>query len=323
MENARIDYPNDLITWTFLEIKNRKSYKERACCCLLKFKFTYNIRCPLQTAWVDLSTLRIDGGIQQLKDRLNAVLQFYYFVACIEKYIFIDTKAIDAFKQKYKLADLFALGDYLRHYFSLESFIKRYEETPLDIEQIYNEPTDENIDRLMAFLMIHMGVQEEVARYPSGYDTFIAKQNHQLFSKSPSVFDGYKIIRRAVNTHYLIRGVAGHKFIDYLENYCDQSVTNGYLRLFDFESLSLEVIQYIDVFKNSKKIFEDLLNQEICETIDTADSLISAPFPVVFVSSSKKIEEYSEEFRSREPLKLGGRNTYGGNRQSAQPKTLA
>src|ERR1700733_6291847 len=84
--------------------------------------------------------------INTLKERLNATVQFYYFILCIQKYIFIDGAEIERFKEENNLDGRYAVGDYIEHFFSFESFLEKLRKEEFNVEAIYNSPSPGNIN---------------------------------------------------------------------------------------------------------------------------------------------------------------------------------
>ena len=92
--------------------------------------------------------------IKDLKERLDATIQFYYFILCIQKDIFINSEGIDKFKNEHNLVGTANLRDYIEHYFSFENFLEKIRIAKLDIEWIFQHPSEENIDKLIDFVKI-------------------------------------------------------------------------------------------------------------------------------------------------------------------------
>lgn len=249
--------------------------------------------------------------INTLKERLNAALQFYYFILCIQKYIFIDGAEMEHFKKENNLDGYYAFGDYIEHYFSFENFLEKLRKTGFNIEDIYNSPSAENINKLIEFVKISKDSQEIVKRYPSGEDNFIAKRDYHLFTPhkhAPECEVYYDGIGK-----YLFSNNSGYTFAHYFEQYYKtyrrvQEKDEQTLAFFpDFEAFHTKVLPYIEALKDRIALCNTLLDADDKEFVplNKSDALLTKPFPVVFVTEAKTLEVINDEYRSRIPLKLG------------------
>lgn len=249
--------------------------------------------------------------INTLKARLNATIQFYYFTLCIQKYIFIDGAEMERFKTENNLDGLYPVGDYIEHYFSFEHFLEKIRTTGFNIEEIYNSPSPENINKLIEFVRISKNSQENVERYPSGKDNFIAKRDYNFFTPQKPK-PGYDVQYNEMG-EYLFSNKSNYTFAHYVEQYyktyrCVQEKGEQALASFpDFEGFHTKVLPYIEALKNRIELCNTLLDTDNNEFVphNKSDQLLTKPFPVVFVTEAKTLEPFHDEYRSRVPLKLG------------------
>jgi GTP-binding protein len=61
----------------------------------------------------------------------------------------IDGVEMERFKKKNTLDGYYAFGDYIKHFFSFENFLEKLRKVQFNIEEIYNSPSPENINKLM------------------------------------------------------------------------------------------------------------------------------------------------------------------------------
>ena len=250
-------------------------------------------------------------AINTLKERLNATIQFYYFILCIQKYIFIDGAEMERFKKENNLDGHYAVGDYIEHFFSFENFLEKLRKTGFNIEEIYNSPSSENINKLIEFVKISKNSQENVKRYPSGEDNFIAKCDYHFFTPHQPEL-GCEVHYDEMGG-YLFSNNSGYTFAHYLEKYYQtydrvQKKGNGALALFPgFEEFHIKVLPYIDAMKDRVQLCNTLLTADDNEFVphNKGDELITTPFPAVLVTEAKTLEIFCDEYRSRVPLKLG------------------
>lgn len=263
----------------------------------------------LRQLGVDVSNVITPDEINTFIERLDAAVQFYYFIACIEKHIFIDTQEMSRFKSDNKLSGDYAVGDYLKHYFSFENLIENIRKNKLNIEHIYNNPTPENINDLLDVMTIRNGSTETVERYWAKADKFIAKSDYHFFS-SKETKTACEIRANEIGG-YLFTNTSGYRLEDYLEQYYKNfridKGRSGIINLPSFKGFHDKVVTYIDALKDRSQLCKTLLAGAANEFIayDNSDELNVNPFPVVFVTKAKSIEKFQNEFRSKVPLKLG------------------
>jgi hypothetical protein len=249
--------------------------------------------------------------INALKERLNATIQFYYFILCVQKYIFIDGAEMERFKKENNLDGRYAFGDYIEHYFSFENFLEKIRSTGFNIEEIYNSPSPENINKLIEFVKISKDSQGNVKRYPSGEDNFIAKRDYHFFTPHKHEL-GCKIDYEKMGG-YLFTNNSGYSFSHYLEKYhqsyggIQEEDEENYSTFPNFEKFHTEVLPYVDAMKDRIQLCNTLLDAQDNEFVphNKSDALLTKPFPVVFVTEAKTLEVFHGEYRSRVPLKLG------------------
>jgi hypothetical protein len=265
----------------------------------------------LRQLGIKISAVAPLNEINTLKERLNAAVQFYYFILCIQKYIFIDGAEIERFKKENNLDGYYAVGDYIEHFFSFENFIEKLRKTEFNIEEIYNAPSSENINKLIEFVKISKNSQEQVKRYPSGEDNFIAKRDYHFVTPHKPE-RGYKIHYDKIGG-YLFSNHSNYSFAHYVEKYYQaysraQEKDDENLAFFpNFEEFHTQVLPYIDTLKDRVQLCNTLLDANDNEFIphNKSDKLITEPFPIVFVTEAKTLEVFCNEYRSRVPLKLG------------------
>lgn len=249
--------------------------------------------------------------INLLKEQLNATVQFYYFILCIQKHIWIDGAEMDQFKKENNLNDYYAIGDYLIHFFSFENFLEKIKNTQFNIEEIYKSPSSENINKLLEFIKIQKNVQENVKRYSSEDDNFTAKRDYQFFTTHQHEPE-CKVYYEKMGG-YLFSNFSGYTFAHYLEKHYQahtsvQDNEDNNLAIFpDFEAFHAQVLPYIEALKDRIQLCNTLLDAQDNDFVpyNKNDELITKPFPVVFVSEAKTLEAFHDEYRSRAPLKLG------------------
>lgn len=247
--------------------------------------------------------------INALKERLNASVQFYYFILCIQKYIFIDVAEMERFKKENNLDDFFAFRDYIQHYFSFENFIEKIRRTGFKIEEIYNSPSSENLNKLIEFVKISKGSQEYVKR-DSAEDDFIAQRDYHFFTQDQHEL-GCKINYDTMNSYLFTN--SGFSFDYYLQIYhqsysgIQDNDEDNALNVPDFKQFHEEVLPYIEALKDRIRLCYTLLDADDHDFVpyDKSNALCTKPFPVVFVTEAKTLEEFHDEYRSRTPLKLG------------------
>ncbi|RUQ85347.1 hypothetical protein [Legionella septentrionalis] len=248
--------------------------------------------------------------INTLRERLHATVQFYYFLMCVQKHIYIHGAAIDEFKKENDLQGDYAAGDYIEHFFSFEAFLEKLKKTQFNMEEIYNSPSFENINKLLDFIKIPKGYQEKIKRNPCGEDNFAAKRDYHFFSSQKP--ESGEVFYEEIGG-YLFTNHPSYSFAYYLERYYQsymraQSKAEVLLNVFpDFENFHSKVLSHIEALQNRITLCKALLDARDEEFIryDEQDELIAKPFPVVFVTEAKTIEEFENEYRSRVPLKLG------------------
>ena len=249
--------------------------------------------------------------INALKERLNATVQFYYFVLCIQKYIFIDGAEIERFKKENNLDGNYAVGDYIKHYFSFENFLEKLRKTGFNIEEIYNSPSSENIDKLKDFVKISKDSQENVKRYPSGEDNFIAKSDYHFFRPDQHKL-GCEVDHDEISGH-LFTNNSGYSLAHYLEQYyktyrqVQEKGEQARASFPNFGQFHAKVLLHIEALKDRIRLCNTLLDADDNEFVphNKSDALLIKPFPVVFVTEAKTLEIFCDEYRSRVPLKLG------------------
>ncbi|KTD37769.1 hypothetical protein Loak_1445 [Legionella oakridgensis] len=247
--------------------------------------------------------------ISVLKERLDATVQFYYFILCIQKYIFIDVSEIERFKKENDLDGYFAVGDYIEHFFSFQNFLEKLRNTQFNMEEIYHSPSPENISKLLVFLKIQKGTQETVKRYPSGEDNFIAKCDYHFFIHEKH--EPTNKVRYEKIGGYLFTNNSSYSFAHYLEEYyrsCSAQDHEDTLAVLpDFEAFHGEVLPYINALKDRIQLCKALLDapDDAFVPYDGNDALITKPFPIIYVTEANTIEAFHAEYRSRLPLKLG------------------
>ena len=249
--------------------------------------------------------------INALKERLNATVQFYYFILCVQKYIFIDAAEMERFKKENNLDGSYAVGDYIEHYFSFENFLERIRSTGFNIEEVYNSPSLENINKLIEFVKISKDSRDNVKRYPSGEDNFIAKRDYHFFT--PNKHEPEYEIHYNEMGGYLFSNNSGYTLAHYFEQYYKtykrvQEKGGQALALFPgFEEFHAKVLPYIEALKDRIQLCNTLLDADNNEFVlhNKSDELITKPFPIVFVTETKTLEVFHDEYRSRAPLKLG------------------
>ncbi len=250
-------------------------------------------------------------AINTLKERLNATVQFYYFILCIQKYIFIDGAEMARFKEENNLDGHYAVSDYIEHFFSFERFLEKLRETGFNVEKIYNSPSSENINKLIEFVKISRDSRENVKRHPSGEDNFTAKRDYHFFT--PHKHELGCEVHYDKMGGYLFANNSGYSLPHYLEKHYQtydraQKKDDGFLAIFPhFEEFHTKVLPYIDALKDRVQLCNSLLDANDNEFVlhNKSNELITNPFPVVFVTEAKTLEVFCDEYRSRVPLKLG------------------
>lgn len=249
--------------------------------------------------------------INILKDQLQASIQFYYFILCIQKYIFIDGAEMERFRKENNLTNFFAMEDYIEHFFSFENFQEKLIQEQCNVEEIYNTPSPANIQKLLNFIKISKDTQQNVKRYPGGEDNFIPQKDYNFFTaqkQEPGCKVGYQEIGG-----YLFGNLSKYSFSNYLnEHYktCENVKENGdksRATFPNFATFHTRVLPYIDVLKDRVQLCNTLLDAQDNEFVphNERDELIIKPFPIVFVTETKTIKAYENEYRSCSPLKLG------------------
>ena len=288
--------------------KDRLEHEHKSAFTNLNLLMIYLVR--LRQFGVKVSDVVSFDEINILKGRLAATVQFYYFILCIQKYIFIDAAEMERFKKENNLDGYYALGDYIEHFFSFENFLEKLRKTQFNMEEIYNSPSPENINRLLEFIKIPENSQENVKRYPSGDDHFIAKRDYHFFSRHKHDL-ACEVYYEEIGG-YLFTNNSSYSLAHYLEVHSRtyNRVHEGdetLVPLPNFEKFHAEVLPYIDALKDRTQLCNTLLDAPDSEFVpyDVNDELITKPFPLVFVTEAKTMEVFSEEYRSRVPLKLG------------------
>lgn len=247
--------------------------------------------------------------IDTLKARLNASIQFYYFILCIQKYIFINGKAMEQFRQENDLDDCFDLADHMEHFFSFENFLEKLRKTPFDIEAIYKAPSPDNINKLLEFVKISEGFEGKVKKYSSGEAHFRAKRDYHFFTSERQEL-GFEEYRGAMHW-YFFKNTPGYTLGYYLQihhiAYSCAEEKNTPIPLPNFEAFHTQVLPHIDAMKDRVQLCEELLDahDEDFVAYHKEDELITKPFPVVFVTEVDTLEDVGEEYRSPVPLRLG------------------
>ena len=254
----------------------------------------------------DLASL---SEIDALKERLNATVEFYYFVLCIQKHIFIDVPEMQRFRTENNLDDVWAVGDYIEHYFSFENVLEKLRKTEFNVEEIYASPSPENIGKLIEFVKISKDSQENVKRYPDGQDHFIAKRDYSFFKQQQDDLE-CQVQHHEMSARFFTNG-SGCSLDRYLEQYYKTYRSFQEKRAQtsspDFKGFHEKVMPYIDALKDRIALCRTLLDADDDEFVphNKSDTLLIKPFPVVFVTEVTALEVFCNEYRSRAPLKLG------------------
>ncbi|WP_157010388.1 hypothetical protein [Legionella fallonii] len=264
----------------------------------------------LRQLGVQVSDIMSLDDINILKESLDATVQFYYFILCIQKHIFIDAAAMELFKEENNLEGGYAVGDYIIHFFSFGRFIEKLRKSQLNIEEIYNSPSSENINKLLEFIKIPNGTQEKVERYSLGEANFIAKRDYHFFTAHKPELN-CELFNEKIGG-YLFCNRSGYSLTNYLEKYYEaynlvQKHNKTSVSVPDFEKFHTEVLPYIEALKDRIQLCNTLIDADDKAFVpyEADDELITNPFPVVFVTEAKTLEVHEEEYRSRAPLKLG------------------
>lgn len=268
--------------------------------------------------------------IEILKERLKATIQFYYFILCIQKHIFINVSEIRRLKEENHFeGEYFFVGDYMEHHFSFEKLLEKIIMTQFNVKKIYRDPSKENINKLIEFLKIRKDVDETVKKYPNGEYNFTPQRDYYFFTEKYEE-PTHQISHEEIGG-YFFSNTPGYSFPEYLEKYYksynkpfELEPGEKIIVLPHFQGFHDKIMSHITALKDRIQLCYALLEAHDNEFIlyDMNDDLVTHPFPVVFVTEANTIEKFHQEHRSRSPLQLGKEITLVATDNKANQKRL-
>lgn len=227
---------------------------------------------------------------------LNAIIQSHYLLLCLTKHIHpnIALYSTDS-KSTSSLYDAFI------YYFTLEKIAEKIISSNINIEEIYNNPTPENLEKILSLLELPKTSRiKPFDRYPEMEVTLPHTQYFTL-NKPESPRGKQKLTQYEINA--LVKNQ--NKIYEFL-----RSVFNNE-KDFDEDNFAKIILSRIELLKEKLKIMESLAEKNVEETrfSEEEQSFLKNPFPIILVMSSEEhvhlCEFSTQEYRAFDALKIG------------------
>lgn len=229
--------------------------------------------------------LRDIPEIQSLEKDFQQSMDIFYLYLLFSTHI-VAKKGIKELSYK----DENALGDELEEHLSLQKVLKKLQQSNVSIQEIYNNPTAENCQKIIALLSLpeHCKVQ-------------------QLFEYvEEPLKEQSKYKQLETQWEYIVRNVTYWSFDYMLYKKC----TGKYERV-DFQRVAPKLLHYIETLEKrflvTKSLFQDSQKPLILSAEDS--DLVENPLPIILCYDQSRhiriISMNSQEYRTQKPLKLG------------------
>jgi hypothetical protein len=280
----------------FFETAHKSAFRN------LNLLMIYFVR--LRQFGVNIENIAPLSELDTFNERLNATIQFYYFILFIQKHIFIDRNEMLRFRNENGLTAEFEYRAYLEHFFSFENLIDSIKNKKIDVKEIYDNPTPENINKLIEFLKISKN-SEQTIKIDSSESRFTPTDDYHIFTTDTTNL-GYDSNDSGleINSGLLLNS---DRLSSYLFQTLEPHITTPRIYVPDFRTIHETVLRHITAMQDRITLWSTLFNSADSEFTppNLSDGLISKPFPVIFVTESTTFERLNQEFRSRLPLALG------------------
>jgi hypothetical protein len=242
----------------------------------------------IQQLGINLSKIQ---GLERVNPYLDAAINFYYLQLCVHKYLFLNPQKITQFIKDHKFDGQYVLYDYLLEYFSIKNLL----ENPLNIKEIYESPTLENIAKLLEWTTIQKNVRYKIPRYEGGTHDF------KITTQPISFFDTHNNDPHQSSTDdHTNFNLDSEAFYRAADDYVKKQSLH-------FTKVHQQAENAIQALEKHKALWMHFSGPDYSPIlVDTQDPLIAAPFPVIFIVEGSALTQYGgNEYRSDQSLELG------------------
>lgn len=230
--------------------------------------------------------LRDIPEIQSIENDFRQVMDIFYLYLLFSTHIVAKNNGI----KKLPYEEQRAIANEMGNHLSLQQILKKIRESNISIRDIYNNPTAENCQKIIALFTLpeHCKVQQlfEYTEEPlkeeedvSGLDDLWA---------------------------YVVRNESSWDF----ESMLYQTYTGTYKRV-DFQRVAPKLLSYIETLEKRFLVTKSLLQDSQKPLILSAEDsdLVENPLPIILCYNQSRhiriISMGSQEYRTQKPLKLG------------------
>lgn len=239
-----------------------------------------------------------ENELNDLKNNLDEIVQFYYFIQLLGTYIHPDFETI---KKSGMESDIFHAAYTL---FSFENIIDKIKNHHIDMKAIHKNPTPENLQKALSVLafpkkcVIKYNSSEKEVEFPSTQFFCLHAASHAIH---PSINEADRFPKMLENT-------PKYQFNDILK----EALVKGpaYFTAL-FKEIGNKTKSHLIAFEDRIRIFNKvaITPQSSFKKIEAQSHLLKKTYPIVFVSENedKILPTISicHEFRSTTRLKLG------------------
>lgn len=235
-----------------------------------------------------------------LKQQLEGLIQFYYFIQLLGSYIFPDLEALEEILSSSLSKD--DISDAIGSILTLENIVERIIRNEINMKEIVENPTSENLQK--ALTVLELPSKSLIAPRFGGCRKEIHLPITQFFKLNkpvPRKSSGYRGYRKE-DFWFFAKNNPSYGIHVFLRGYLEENYNSEY-----FIKLAKNARNHIQILEDRFRILNRLLeaSQDKFAFTKGQKALFNTTFPVIFVSNSEKIKSFFTENRSNVPLKLG------------------
>ncbi|WP_133129079.1 hypothetical protein [Legionella quinlivanii] len=238
--------------------------------------------------------------LNSLKQRLQAITQFYYFVQLLGTYIFPDFEAIEKAILPPSSLTKRDITDAVYSFLNFEGLIQKIIDSRMDIKSILLNPTADNLENALGLLQlpdkltIKSGVCGDIKDIELPVTQFFSLARPSASKKSPAFKRSHFV--------YLAQNKSGDGINNVLENFLSQKLNADF-----FVNMAKDAQSYVSALEDRIRVLNKLADtpQAQFELTVNQKTLLDSTYPIIFVSESDLIKPHCKEYRSTAPLKLG------------------